>query len=89
MDDRPIDLGDVLRNVVESLFPGAPIVFSVPICEETLDVAEIGAPGPPGARQHLIRQANAVQPAAQILEVFVGDLNFHSLKSGPRVVNRD
>jgi hypothetical protein len=69
----PVDLGDELRERVQSRFLGAPVKPLAPVADEVAGVAERHAVRPPGVRQ-LVRPAHVRETLLQVVEIGLWDL---------------
>src|SRR5439155_2693252 len=78
VDALAVDLGGELRVGVELRLGGAPVISSAPVTGELLQVAQRDAALPPRAGQ-AARPAGTGEPATQMVDVGLGDLDAEGL----------
>ena len=85
VDVLAVDLGGELRVLVELRLGGAPVVLRVPVPGELLQVAQRYAAAPSHAGQ-LAGPAGAGEPAVQVVDVGLGDLDAEGLDAVAHVL---
>src|SRR5436305_14148798 len=78
VDGLTVDLGRVLRELIQSGLVLAPVVAGTPVLGQILEIVERNAPAPADARQ-LIGPASAGQAIVQVVQIGLGNGYFEWL----------
>ena len=81
VDVLAVDLGGELGVVVEVFFVGAPVVLGAPVVGEFFEVGAGDAVAPVGVGE-FVGPAGGVEPAVEVVEVGLGDVEVEGLDVG-------
>src|SRR5437763_4875550 len=78
VDGLAVDLGRVLRELIQFSLLLAPVVAGTPVLSQVLEIVERNASAPADARQ-LIGPASVGQAVAQVVQIGLGNVYFEWL----------